>query len=108
DAAFGHGIVAERYRVNWLPVPYWSGYAPMYLVAAGTGPVAGAKAIVASTSLLVPLSVMRLLVALGRSPRLGLWAFLLAWDTNLYLGWGTFQIAMAAAVCGRACLVVGS
>jgi hypothetical protein len=41
---------------------------------------------------------MRLLRALGRSPRLGLWLFLLTWDNNLYWGWITFQWGMVLAL----------
>ena len=105
DAAFGHGIVSERYRVNWLPVPYWTGYAFMALVDLVAGPYVASKAVVALGVVLVPLSIMRMLLALGRSPRLGLWAFLLAWDTNLYWGWVTFQIGMPAAIWLLACLI---
>jgi hypothetical protein len=105
DAASGHGIVAQHFRVNWSPLPYWSGYAIMCLVAMVAGPFLAAKVIVALGVLLVPLSVMRLMLALGRSPRLGLWAFLLAWDTNLYWGWVTFQLGVPAAIWVLACLI---
>jgi len=98
ETTFGHGIVAARYRVNWVPMPYWSGWAFMSLVSTVVGPFVAAKAIVAIGVLLLPLSVMRMLDALGRSPRLGLWAFLLAWDTNIYWGWVTFQIGLPAVI----------
>ncbi|HEY7375240.1 MAG TPA: hypothetical protein VIF57_23965 [Polyangia bacterium] len=98
DVAFRHGIAAARYRVNWTPLPYWSGWSLMCLSSLALGPFLSAKVIVALGVLLVPLAVMRLLLALGRSPRLGLWAFLLAWDTNLYWGWVTFQIGVPAAL----------
>jgi hypothetical protein len=105
DAASGHGVIAERFRVNWMPVPYWTGYAFMSLASLVVGPFVAAKAAVAIGVLLVPLSIMRLLQALGRSPRLGLWAFLLGWDTNIYWGWVTFQIGMPAAIWTLACLI---
>src|SRR5262245_48179802 len=46
DTIFGHGIAAARYRVNWMPLPYWSGWALMCLLSTVAGPFFAAKAIV--------------------------------------------------------------
>lgn len=98
DVAFGSGVVTDYYRVIWFPIPYWTMYAFISLMEQLGGALFAAKASVGLVVLLLPISVMRLLVSLERSPRLGLWAFLLAWDTNLYWGWTTFQLGMALAL----------
>src|SRR5262245_35062037 len=54
DVTFGHGIVAERYRMNWVPLPYWSGWAFLSVTSAVVGPFLAAKAIVAIGVLLLP------------------------------------------------------
>ena len=105
DAAFGDGTIAEHYRINFRLVPYWSVYLLMACLEALGGALFAAKAIVAGAVLLLPVAGMRLLVALGRSPRLGLWLFLLSWDTNLYWGWITFQYGMLMALFALAWIV---
>lgn len=98
DTAFGKGVVAQHYFVNRRIIPYWTVYALMSLVETLGGPFLAVKVTVGLSLGLLPLGVMRLMRAFGRSPRLGLWAFLLCWDTNLYWGWITFQIGMALAL----------
>jgi len=98
DVAFGNGVLTDYYRVTWFPIPYWTMYAFISLMEQLGGALFAAKASVGLVIVLLPISVMRLLVSLDRSPRLGLWAFLLAWDTNLYWGWTTFQLGMALAL----------
>jgi hypothetical protein len=98
DVAFGDGVATKYYRVSWFPIPYWTMYAFISLMEQLGGVLFAAKASVGLVVVLLPISVMRLLVGLERSPRFGLWAFLLAWDTNLYWGWTTFQLGMALAL----------
>ena len=92
---FGKGVVAEHYFVNFQLIPYWTVYLFMAFVSAVAGPFVSAKVTVGLALALLPLSVMRLMRAFGRDPRLGLWAFVLSWDRNLYWGWITFQLGMA-------------
>jgi hypothetical protein len=98
DVAFGRGDMADYYRVNWFPIPYWTMYTFISLMEQLGGALFAAKASTGLVVLLLPIAVMRLLVSMERSPRLGLWAFLLAWDTNLYWGWTTFQLGMSLAL----------
>jgi hypothetical protein len=106
DDVLRHREVPYRFfSINRLPVPYWSGYLLLDFFEVLTGPFIAAKATVVVTVLLLPVSHMRLLAALGRSPRLGLWAFLLAWDVNTYWGWFTFQLGMGLAFYALAWIV---
>jgi hypothetical protein len=105
DDVLFHRPIAKYFKMNWYPVPYWSGYAIMAFFDALMGPFVAAKATVALAVLALPVAHMRLLTALGRSPRLGLWAFLLAWDVNMYWGWFTFQIGMALALVALAWMI---
>jgi hypothetical protein len=105
DDVLRHRPIERFFRINWSLVPYWSGYAIMGFFETILGALAAAKVTVAMAALLLPISHMRLLTALGRSPRLGLWAFLLAWDVNLYWGWFTFQLGMAFALYALAWMI---
>ncbi len=87
DTATGHGVAEKYFSVNWAPNPYWTTYALLALTERVTGPLIAAKVVTAVALLLVPLGTVRLLVTLGRSPRLALWAFLLGYDHNVYWGW---------------------
>jgi hypothetical protein len=98
DAAFGKGVAAEYYEINLRIVPYWTVYLLIAVLAQLAGALLAAKIAVGMVVVLLPVAVMRLLLALGRSPRLGLWAFMLTWDNNLYWGWITFQYGMALAL----------
>lgn len=105
DLIRGVQPVSDGYRINFTVLPYWTGYAIMAALEVVGGALFAVKATVALVLLLLPLGVMRLMLALGRSPRLGLWAFLLTWDVNLYWGWFTFQLGMALAIWAIAWLV---
>ena len=48
-----------------------------------------------SSFVLLPLSMLRLALALGRDPRLSLWGFLVSWDHNLFAGWHAYGLGMA-------------
>jgi hypothetical protein len=77
----------------------------MAAASAVGGVLFAAKAMVAILAVAIPLSVMRLLLALGRSPRLGLWAFAALWEHNLYSGWVTYLLGMAMALWALALLI---
>jgi hypothetical protein len=94
DAARGHGAAAEYFRVNWVPTPYFTTYAVLAVVGGILGPLAACKLVTAIILILIPLGVMRLLVTLRRSPRLGLWAFLIGYDHNLFAGWVSLLVGI--------------
>lgn len=98
DAAFRGGVAAHYYEVNFAFTPYWTGYLTLALLEQVVGALLAAKVAVGAVVVLLPVAGMRLLRALGRSPRLGLWLFLLTWDNNLYWGWITFQLGMVLAL----------
>ncbi|MEP6653069.1 MAG: hypothetical protein ABJA82_06900 [Myxococcales bacterium] len=87
DTAIGRLPAATYYKVQWGPLPYWTTYGLCSVLGRLFGPLVAAKLLTAFILALVPLSMMRLLLALGRDARLGLWAFALSWEHNLYAGW---------------------
>jgi hypothetical protein len=98
DVLLTKGVVAQHYFLNPRIVPYWTVYSFMSLVELLAGPFVSVKVTVGLALGLLPFGVMRLMRAFHRSPRLGLCAFMLCWDINLYWGWITFQIGMAMAL----------
>jgi hypothetical protein len=94
DALRGLEPAATYHQVNLKPVPYWTGYLLAMTLGRLMGPLLGAKVLSAFLIGLLPLSTMRLLLALGRDPRLGLWAFLLVWQQNFFAGWHAFILGI--------------
>lgn len=94
NTALGRLPEAHYYRVQWEPLPYWTTYAICAVLGHWFGPLVAAKLLTAMVFALVPLGTIRLLVALGRDPRLGLWSFALTWEHNLYAGWTSFLFGM--------------
>jgi hypothetical protein len=89
----GGEVSSHHFMVQPHPSPYWVGY---LLIGLGTllgSALWGAKLFVAAALLAVPLGCMRMMLALGRSPRMGLWAFALAWDYNMSWGFVAFSLA---------------
>jgi hypothetical protein len=105
DARFGEGLARHHYKIQWLPVPNWTTYTFIWVSSRLFGGLIAAKLIVALTALALPLATMRLLVALGRDPRQGLWAFLLSWEHSLYSGWFTYGLSMSLALFALAWLL---
>jgi hypothetical protein len=95
DVAFGDGVLAHHFEVNTTPVPYWTGFVITAVLASIGGVLFAAKAFVALIIVGLPLAVMRLMVALKRDPRLGLWAFMLNYERNLWAGWTAYLLGMA-------------
>jgi len=97
--------MSKYFQVNWLPVPYWTGYLLMAGASHFMGALFAAKFICGFLSFILPLSAVRFLIATGRDHRQGLWAFLLVWDRNLYAGWVSFLLGMAIVLFTLAMLV---
>ncbi len=98
DTVFGTGVVAEHFQVQRRVVPYWTGYLLLAALEHVVGVLWAMKLVVGLCVVLFPIAVMRVLVALGRGPYVGLSAFVLTWDTNMYWGWFTFQLGMILAL----------
>jgi len=105
DILLKRGLAAYHYRVQWVPVPYWTTHVLIGVLSPIIGVINAGKVMVALVVLGMPLAVMRVLLALGREPRLAVWAFLLSWDNNLYAGWTAFLLGMTAALWGFAWLL---
>src|SRR5450432_2069292 len=84
----------QFYRVQYLPLPCWTSYLLLGISSLIVGPFIAAKLFTAGLVLLLPLALMRLLLAMGRDPRFALWGFLLSWDHNLYAGWHSYVFGM--------------
>jgi hypothetical protein len=87
DTALGREPLSRYLRVQWVPMPYWTTYGLSSVLGKLFGPLIAVKLLTAFILALVPLSTMRLMLAFGRDARLGLWAFALTWEHNLYAGW---------------------
>lgn len=101
----GESVARHHYTLNPIPTPYWTAYAIMSLSSWAAGPVVAHKVIVALDVLLLPLAAVRLAHALGRDPRVGLLAFALVWDENLYWGWVSFALGMPLGLFALARLI---
>lgn len=96
--ALRHAPATDFYRVVWQPFPYWTGYLFLGGATLLLGPLAAAKLQVGVLVLALPLAVMRLCLALGRNPRIALWAFAAAWEHNVYAGWHSYVLGMSVAL----------
>lgn len=101
----GHGVAALHYKVHVAPLPYWTAYLIMAALRPLVGALWAAKILCGLVVALLPLGTMRLLAALGRGPRLGLWAFALSWEHNLYAGWVAYMLGMCLAFFALAWLI---
>lgn len=97
NVLLGDGLAAEHYRVEPFPVPYWTSYAILWLGSLVSITFA-AKLLVGGALLLLPLGTMRLLLALGRDPRMGLMAFALTWEHSMYWGFVAFRLGLGVAL----------
>lgn len=94
----GEPLMTHHFVVQYKPVPYWTIYLLLGAAVRVFGVIWGTRLVVGAVMLLMPLAVIRLLHALGRDPRLGLLAFLLAWNHNTYWGWVAFELAMTLSI----------
>jgi len=98
DVIFKRDGAAQHYWIDPTPVPYWTEIVILAVTQRLLGVYLGAKVVVGLALLSVPLGFMRLCLTLGRSPRQGLWAFLLTWDFNLYYGWLNHVLGVGLAL----------
>ncbi|MBL8922977.1 MAG: hypothetical protein JNJ54_29275 [Myxococcaceae bacterium] len=91
----GDSVAAFHFEVQPHPAPYWLTYLLILAASYVLPTLAAAKFVVAVCLLSVPLSTMRLLVALGRSPRLALWSFALCWDFSLSMGFIAYTLSVS-------------
>jgi hypothetical protein len=97
DTAAGVHPAATFYDVQFSPLPYWTTYGLCAVLGKLFGPLVAAKLLTALILAIVPLGTMRLLLALGRDARLGLWAFAVSWEHNLYAGWMAMMLGVGLA-----------
>lgn len=98
DILQGDTVAAQHYRIQSLPVPYWTLY---FLLAVGgliVGPLLAAKLVVGLSVVLLPLGMMKLALALERDPRVGLLGFALAWDNNMMWGFVAYELGLGLAL----------
>lgn len=88
----GDELANHFFTLQPRPSPYWSTYLLLMTAGAIMGPLYATHLVVALVLLAVPLGFMRLCIALGRSPRLGLLSFFLAWDFNVTMGFLAFSL----------------
>ena len=105
--ALKQGLAYYHYKLNLAPIPYWTTYLVVGLLSPLIGALAAAKVLVGVTVVTLPLATMRVLLALGRDIRLGLWAFLLGWGFILFAGWVAFLLGMNLALWASAWLLTG-
>jgi hypothetical protein len=103
--ALKQGLAYYHYKLNLAPIPYWTTYLLVAFLSPLIGALAAAKVLVGVTVVSLPLAVMRVLLALGRDIRLGLWAFLLGWGFILFAGWVAFLVGMNLALWATAWLL---
>jgi hypothetical protein len=94
----GDALAREHFQLAPVPTPHTLGYLIVALSAPLLGALTAAKLLVGAAVVAVPLAVMRLRLALGRSPWLGLWAFALSWDFNLSVGFVAMNLGTAVAL----------
>lgn len=98
DILLGRETAARFYEINWSPTPYWGAYFILGLAEALGGVFFATKAMVLVNIVILPWALLRLLVALDRSPRQGLVAFLVVWDVNMMWGWVACSLGIALAL----------
>jgi hypothetical protein len=102
---WGKGMPHEYYSVNWAPVPYWTTTVLIAVISSVSNVLVANKVVVGIIVLLLPLSTMRMLQAIGRDPRLGLLAFGLSWEHTLAAGWIAHGLGMGLAIWALAWMI---
>jgi len=105
EVLWGKGLPHEVYSVKWAPVPYWTTTVLIAVFASVSNMVVATKILVGMIVLLLPLSAMRMLLALGRDPRIGLLAFAFSYEHSLYGGWVAYLLGMSMAIWALAWLI---
>ncbi len=90
------------YLIDARPLPSWGFYGPVHLLAYGMSVPVAARVVLVAYALLLPYGARTLFSAFGRDPRLGLIAVPLVWNTNLYMGFVSFVVAVPLFLFGVA------
>ncbi len=85
---------ARYLEVDPWPVPYWSWYAAIWLLARAFPLEVAAKLVLSAYAAGLPLAAGWLLRSLGRDPRWAVFAVPLVFSTNLFYGFMPFLVAM--------------
>ena len=102
---WGKGMPHDFYSVNWAPVPYWTTTVLIAVISSVSNVLIANKVVVGLIVVLLPLSTMRMLQAIGRDPRLGLLAFGLSWEHTLAAGWIAHGLGMGLALWALAWII---
>lgn len=94
----GGEVSSRYYRLQYFPVPYWTVYSILSVGGWLTGPAIAAKFLVFVTVISTPVALIRLAVALQRSPRIGLCGFAFAWDYNISWGFLAHVLGLSVAL----------
>lgn len=87
----------QYYRLNPVPGQNLTVYVYLGLLCSLFGALFAAKVVVFTALVAPTLGLMRLASALGRSPRIALWALALGWDFNLSIGFLAVNIGTGVA-----------
>ena len=93
DPAYGF---SRFYQLHLVPLPYWVQYGAVYLLAFPFGEETAQKLFLTLALLSLPLAVALYARRLGRDPRLCLFAFPLAWNYNVSLGFLNYAAGTSA------------
>jgi hypothetical protein len=105
EIVFGHGLPSKVYYIKWAPMPYWGPAVLIGTISSFSNVVVAIKVVVGAVVLLIPLGVMRLMIATGRDPRVGLLAFAFSWEHSLYGGWIAYVLGMTFTLWALAWLI---
>jgi len=93
-----HEPIGGQYELAPYPMPYSLVYYSLAALLSFLSTWTVARIFLCVSVLAVPLGLMRLLPALGRDARLGLVAFLVAWDTSIEWGFFAFSLGVGLSL----------
>ncbi len=97
DPSWGY---SRFYTLNLLPVPYWTYFASVHLLAYVLPLEIANKVMMSLYALLLPVGAAQLGYRMGRSPWLGLFAFPFVFNSNFSFGFVTFCLGMVMFLFG--------
>ncbi|HZZ82972.1 MAG TPA: hypothetical protein VFE30_00385 [Anaeromyxobacteraceae bacterium] len=92
----GDPALARYYQVLPRITPYWGYYAAMALLQRALPLELANRLLLAAGAVAVPLAAASFLRAVGRDPRLAVFAVPLAFNTNLFFGFTTYVLSIPA------------
>ena len=84
------------YTTHLVPLPYWVGYGAVYAMSLVVGTAVAQKLFLTLAIALLPLTVALYARAMGRDPRLAIFAFPLAWNYNVGFGFISYAAGLPA------------